>query len=279
MRPLTATLCLVAGVLSPLHSAPADPGTPHLVGAAQPSRVVQVGSAGEGLFDEILVERGDRVYQGQLLATLAFDVERANAELADARAAAVAAVETARTRLEHAQKKLERSRALHVDGIISAEELDVVRVEVRLEELALLRAQEDARVAELEARRTHALLERARVESPISGIVTDRFFSPGELYTRSSGTIVTVVQLDPLYIELYAPLELLDRLKEGDAASVVFPDLRAGEHRARVAVVDRVVDTASQTFRVRLELPNPELKLPAGVRCRVTLDPEAGEPR
>jgi len=38
---------------------------------------------------------------------------------------------------------------------------------------------------------------------------------------------------------------------------------------ARVTVVDRVIDAASGTFGVRLALPNPDLKLPAGLKCRV----------
>jgi multidrug efflux pump subunit AcrA (membrane-fusion protein) len=41
----------------------------------------------------------------------------------------------------------------------------------------------------------------------------------------------------------------------------------------RVAVVDRVVDAASSTFRVRLELPNPQHRIPAGLKCKVTFFP------
>ena len=44
-----------------------------------------------------------------------------------------------------------------------------------------------------------------------------------------------------------------------------------GEHVAAVKTVDRVIDAASNTFRVRLELPNPNGALPAGLRCKVDL--------
>lgn len=42
-------------------------------------------------------------------------------------------------------------------------------------------------------------------------------------------------------------------------------------HRARVTVVDRVVDAASGTFGVRLALPNPGHRIPAGLKCKVRL--------
>jgi multidrug efflux pump subunit AcrA (membrane-fusion protein) len=52
----------------------------------------------------------------------------------------------------------------------------------------------------------------------------------------------------------------------------VVPELFARqEHEAVVRTVDRVIDAASNTFRVRLELPNPGGSLPAGLRCRVDL--------
>jgi membrane fusion protein, heavy metal efflux system len=52
----------------------------------------------------------------------------------------------------------------------------------------------------------------------------------------------------------------------------VWPELFNGsEVSAVVKTVDRVIDAASNTFRVRLELPNADGKLPAGLRCKVDL--------
>ena len=45
----------------------------------------------------------------------------------------------------------------------------------------------------------------------------------------------------------------------------------AGVRQARVILVDKLIDGASNTFRVRLELPNPGLTLPAGLRCKADL--------
>jgi multidrug efflux pump subunit AcrA (membrane-fusion protein) len=42
-----------------------------------------------------------------------------------------------------------------------------------------------------------------------------------------------------------------------------------GTYSARITVIDRVIDAASGTFRIRLELPNPKNEIPAGLRCKV----------
>lgn len=50
------------------------------------------------------------------------------------------------------------------------------------------------------------------------------------------------------------------------------------QEQARVTVVDKLIDTASDTFRVRLEMLNREHLIPAGLRCRVHLPQELTEP-
>src|SRR5262249_32328805 len=53
----------------------------------------------------------------------------------------------------------------------------------------------------------------------------------------------------------------------------VRPDMaEVAPQAAKVVVVDKVIDAASNSFRVRLELPNPNNQLPPGVRCKVDFD-------
>ncbi len=42
-------------------------------------------------------------------------------------------------------------------------------------------------------------------------------------------------------------------------------------HRVKIVVVDQVIDAASGTFRIRLLLPNPENRVPAGIKCRLRM--------
>ena len=80
---------------------------------------------------------------------------------------------------------------------------------------------------------------------------------------------VELAQIDPLYVEVFAPVGLLGKLEVGQRASVLPEEPVGGNHEAKVIVVDPVVDAASGTFGVRLELPNPDHAIPAGLKCRV----------
>ncbi len=62
---------------------------------------------------------------------------------------------------------------------------------------------------------------------------------------------------------------MLGKVKVGMKAEVRPESPVGGVHLGLVTVVDRVLDAASGTFGVRLELPNPKYRLPAGLRCKV----------
>jgi multidrug efflux pump subunit AcrA (membrane-fusion protein) len=68
-------------------------------------------------------------------------------------------------------------------------------------------------------------------------------------------------------VDIVLPVAQAGRVRAG-APVVVRPEAPfEGVYRATVKAVDRVMDSASGTFRVRLELPNPRGDVPAGVRC------------
>ena len=85
--------------------------------------------------------------------------------------------------------------------------------------------------------------------------------------------VVTVAQIDPRRAEVVLPAALFGRLAPGMRAEVLpeLPD--AGVHVATVEIVDRVIDAASGTFRVSLELPNPDRALPSGLHCEARFLP------
>jgi multidrug efflux pump subunit AcrA (membrane-fusion protein) len=67
------------------------------------------------------------------------------------------------------------------------------------------------------------------------------------------------------------PAVAFGQIEPGMKGSVVPELLNKKEHVAVVRTVDRVIDAATNTFRVRLELSNPGGALPAGLRCKVDL--------
>ena len=77
------------------------------------------------------------------------------------------------------------------------------------------------------------------------------------------------LEQDPKVDAGAAPLEIFGSVKPGMLGEVRFRPLLSGAYKARVVVVDQLIDAASGTFGVRLELPNPGNQVPAGIKCKV----------
>jgi RND family efflux transporter MFP subunit len=208
----------------------------------EPSLEVKLGSPADGVIAEIRVERGDSVSKGQTLVRLNSQLE-------------AAAVDSARGKAEFAKRKAARNDELYEKQLISIQDRDQLETEAKL--------------AQLELREREEALRLRSIASPIDGVVVDRLMAPGDQVSRAGSQILRLMRLDPLYVEVVAPASLLGRVKAGAMVEVTAEGPGQISHRARVSVVDRVVDAASGTFRVRLELRNPGLAIPAGLRCRI----------
>jgi RND family efflux transporter MFP subunit len=213
----------------------------------EPYLEVEISSGIPGILDEVLVERGDFVKEGQAIARLRSDVERASYELAKARA-------------EFAARRVQRNEELYRKQMISSHEKDELETEAQL----LL----------LELREVEERLKLRTISSPLKGVVVERFYSPGEFVQDE--VILELAQIDPLRVEVAIPVRLYGRVQVGMKADVEWEAPVLGLHRATVKVVDPVVDAASGTIGVRLELPNPKYELPAGTKCWVRFPIKTG---
>jgi RND family efflux transporter MFP subunit len=238
----------------------------------EPHEVVNLSSPVEGVLEKVHVDRGAIVKKGQVVAQLESNLEHATVTLARARAEMDAAIKSSEERLAFSVLKLTRSEKLLEKQLISVAELDEAQTEKRLAEMALLNAVDNKRLAALELDRATVALSRHTIRSPITGVVVERFLSPGE-YTsgqfKTDSPILKIAQIDPLRVEVFAPLSLRGKILVGMQAKVLIEAPMNSSHDVRVTIVDRVLDAASSTFRVRLELPNPNHRIPAGLKCKV----------
>ncbi len=236
----------------------------------EPQARARLSPAVEGVVASVDVERGDRVEQGQLVATLESSLEEAAVAMAEQRARAEGRLERARARAEYERLRLARSERLFARDTLSEQELDEARSASRSAEAELTAAREEQELSELELVRARADLERRRVRSPIDGVVVDRLLEPGE-YSESD-EILEIARIDPLHVEAYVPAAWFGRIAVGARARITLEgdSERSGPgHDARVTIVDPVLDPASRSFGVRLELANREGVIPAGLGCQV----------
>ena len=234
----------------------------------KPRELVHLGSAVPGLLATVSVERGDAVTRGQVVATLESSIEEATLLLSRAKAANDAVIEGEKAEYEMLRRKLERTRPLAEQRLASQQTLE--EVESKLEESRdRIRADEmDRAIAVLEANRAQRSLDLRRIVSSIDGVVTERKLAPGE-YVYEQTPILTIAQVDPLNVEVVLPAGRYGQVHVGDEVAVRPAAPIGGSYRAKVEVVDPVIDAASNTFGVRLALANPGNRIPAGIRCGV----------
>lgn len=245
---------------------------------ADPRQVVEIRSPVEGLIERIVVERGDFVTQGQVLVQLDAAVERASAALALQRSQLEGAVRSGQSRVEYSTRKHHRQEELFKQNFISAQARDEAATERKLAEAEYKEAVDNRAAAELEYKRQTEVLRLKTIRSPVTGIVMERLMHPGEVAEAGVGRkpILKIADIDILHVEVILPVEAFGKVKPGAKAEVMPDAPIGGRYEAVVKVVDRVFDAASGTFGVRLELPNRQRKLPAGMRCKAIF-PGIGE--
>lgn len=235
----------------------------------QPNQVVLVGSAVPGVVDQLNVERGDWVTRGQVLAQLQANVERAALSVAQERASQMGEAVVARSAQYLARNELERATDLYAQSFVSKTYLDKQVAEAQGAGGRADQANEKTRLAKREVELARAQLEQRTIRSPLSGVVVERMAAPGELVDQKP--LLRIASVDPLRVDVLVPAAAFGQVEPGQQAHVVPELFDRKAYLAVVKTVDRVVDAASSTFRVRLEMPNPDGKLPAGLRCKVDL--------
>lgn len=233
-----------------------------------PAETVRVGSPVSGLLASVNVKRGDRVTRGEVIATLNSSIEKATVDLLTTRASSTATVEAQEARFELASKRYKRTKELLDRKVASKKDMEEVEAELVASRSLVRRAKLERAIAAKELARAKAVLVLRKIRSPIDGIVVERRLTAGE-YVSQDSHVVSLVELDPLFIETFLPVRYHGQVEVGVKAIVRPAKPVNGAYEAIVIVVDRVFDAASGTFGVRLKLPNPGDLLPAGHRCQL----------
>lgn len=231
----------------------------------EPEKVAEVGVPSIGIIEKVAVERGDYVKAGQVVAFLKADVERASVNVASVKAQAEADLKAASASYELAQAKMLRARDLVRVGFISKEAGDQAEAEARIAQNRVVQAEESKNLSQQELALSSSQFEQRKIRSPFPGIVVDRYRTEGERVEREP--IVRIAKVDPLRVEVILPVSQFGQVELGSLVNIK-TDIAGGKNlSAKVVLIDSIIDAASNTFRVRLSLPNPDHTIPAGLRC------------
>lgn len=247
----------------------------------EPAQIVDISSPVIGLLDKVHVRRGDTVGKGQVVATLESRAETAATALARHRAEMVAPTKTAESKIEFSKRKFQRRKDMHTQNYMSAQERDEAEGEMKLAEAELELAQENKQASKLEWQQQSSLLNLRTIRSPFNGVVVNQFIYPGEVVEPSGQkkAILKLAQLDPLRAHVILPLSSFGKIKPGMKASITPEAPIGGQYSGKVTIIDRVVDAASGTFGVFLDIPNPKQDVPSGVKCKAEFAVSSDQPK
>lgn len=239
----------------------------NLIGAA----TVDVASKVSGRLQEVNVRLGDPVRKGQVIARV--EDREISEQVKQVEASFEVAAATVRQReadLKFSQTSLDRSRNLHDRQLIPRQTLEdsEARYQSSTAQLDLARAQYEQARARLEELRL--TLGNTKVLAPVDGFVGKRNLDPGA-FVSSNAAIFSVVDIRVVRLVVNLVEKDLKRVQVG-ASAVAEVDAYPGEtFNGRVARVAPVLDPATRTAEMEIELPNSSYRLKPGMYARVRL--------
>ena len=192
---------------------------------------------------EILVEEGDRVEEGQILASL--DGERLSLQMLQAKAS-----------LDMTAREYERFQNLRQRGLVSASAVESLKFDV------------DALTASYELMRLN--YSYTKIRAPIAGVISARDVKPGTHVTVGA-PVFRITDTSRLVAYLYIPQAELHRIETGDGAVMYVDAMPGHEFRANLARISPTIDTRNGTFRATVYIDNEDGLLAPGMFSRFAI--------
>jgi RND family efflux transporter MFP subunit len=251
-------------------------------------REATVSSKITGRLAEVLIEEGESVATGQVLARLDDVDARAALQLAQARLeAARAQLGQIEAQLEQARRDARRQQELRAKGLNSEQTLETARTQVRTLSAELEAQRGQVGVAEAQLRIARVDHDNTIVRAPFAGVIVAKAAQPGEIvspisagggFTRTG--IGTIVDMDSLEIEVDVNEAYINRVRPGQPVQAVLDAYPDWKIPASVIAIIPTADRSKATVKVRiaLEQKDPRIVPDMGVRVAFLGNPSARSP-
>jgi|WetSurMetagenome_2_1015567.scaffolds.fasta_scaffold82637_2 membrane fusion protein, multidrug efflux system len=217
--------------------------TDSYVGTVEESQAVPLSFLTTGTADKVLVDEGQRVKKGQMLATLNNFSYRNAYDIADAKE-------------KQAQDAYNRLSAVYKNG--SLPEVKMVEIETALQQ---------ARSTVMLAKKN---LEDCSMYSPISGVVGRRTIEPG-MNVIPGSAVLTIVQIDKVFVKIPVPENEIDAIKIGQVSTVKVAALNNEVFAGKIEQKGVMANPLSHTYEVKIAILNRNDQLRPGMVCDVVI--------
>lgn len=264
------------------------------VGNVEAISSVDVKSRVAGMILTVNFQEGQNVERGQLLFEI--DPEPLQRQIAQTQADLVkdaaleqqarANVQKDEAMLKQTQAAAERGLALAKDGIFSKEQTEQV-VATNESQLATLnsdKAAVESAVASAKADRarlaqTELQLTYTKITAPISGRAGAINVRAGNLVQDNGSTLVTILQMSPIYVSFGVPEQLLPEVRKYNEEHPLLVQANSEDQKPAAGTlrfIDNTVDTTTGSIKLKAEFPNTDGKLWPGefvnVQARLSLE-------
>lgn len=240
------------------HDAHATVNERHWVGTVRAKHHVELAPSMSGVIATIEVEEGDMVEAGQRL----FRIEGGAVKQTVSQARS--SVRSAELSLADAEREAERTRKLAAKGSVGQANLERAEAGVEAAKAGVKTAKAAASVA-------RATASDLVVDAPISGIISAKHMSVGEVATMMPPSIILVIDdLSSVEVRVRVPELKLREIDVGTPMSIYFPALDE-TREAPVTRIGSAVDPRTRTIELIIELDNPGSRIKAGMSVEVGL--------
>jgi RND family efflux transporter MFP subunit len=224
-----------------------------------------------------LVDIGDKVTEGQLLAEIeAPDVDaqlaQARAQLAQARASLV----QAQAQRDYSKSNAERNVVMANQQLIAKGTLEQATSQAKVDEATVTADQANIAAMEANVRRLTEMTGFQKVTAPFAGTVTSRTIDRGNLVGDSTTAAVstpmfTIVATDPIRVFVDVPQTVAPTIQAGGDATVLVREFPGRKFPGKVTRSARVLDPNLHVMQTELSIPNPDGTLLPGMYVQAQL--------
>jgi membrane fusion protein (multidrug efflux system) len=233
---------------------------------------VDVTAQRDGLLSKILVDAPARVKAGTILARLDDRQISANLEASRAKSRSIAAdLKNWEADLEVLKADYGRAQHLWDLGLISEEQLQHAKYKVESDQWDIKRVQETLNTAHQEERSLELEQEKMSISAPFDGLIARRYVREGQSVSKGD-RLFWVTEESPLLMRITLPERFFGRVRSAQQFEIVSPDVPGEKHAARVKEISPVVDPASGTFEVLVQLVGNRGSLRPGMTANIQVE-------
>ncbi len=243
-----------------------------LTGSLKAKEAVDVSPKAQGRVEKLYFHVGDSVKSGTLVAELDDDELRQQVNRAVASiSVTTASLEQRRAERDNVKAELERAERLFDEKLLSPQDYDARKTGVAVVNAQVQLAKAQQQQAEAELSELKIRLAQAKIYAPMSGIVANRYVDVGALVSPNT-PVMRIVNLSTMVTQGNVPERNIGRLRVGNEAVIRVDAIPERGFEGRIARIAPVLDAATRSALIEIDISNPGNVLKAEMFTRIELD-------